>query len=218
MQKRIEQINIKTEILEQKILHKKKSQELDYIQKIGKNCHRLIKLSRNIVALNKCEKGKLESSFERLDMVLIVGDVVSSIEPYLEEKELTLQYIVSDRVILCDIDREAIERILLNLISNSVKYSSKGASIKVFLFMKKEQVYLVVQDTGVGIPQHLLNTVFSRFSRVESNLVRQQEGSGLGLTIVKSLVDLHHGEIEIKSKLNKGTSISIILPAQQNDT
>ncbi len=217
VQKRIEQIHMKIEELERKIIMENKLQELEYVQKIDKNCNRLIKLSRNIVAINAYERGKVKSHFEKVDMVLLVGDIVSSIAPYLEEKELTLQYLVDSKAVICDVEREAIERILLNLISNSVKYNHKGGNIKVFLFAKKELVYLVVQDTGVGIPQHLLSTVFRRFSRVESNLVRQQEGSGLGLTIVKSLVEIHHGEIEINSKLNKGTSISIILPMEQPD-
>ena len=217
VQKRIEQIHMKVEELEEKIITENKLQELEYVQKIDKNCNRLIKLSRNIVALNTYERDKVKSHFEKVDMILLVGDIVSSIAPYLEEKELTLQYLVDSKAVMCDVEREAIERILLNLISNSVKYNHKGGNIKVFLFTKKEQVYLVVQDTGIGIPQHLLSTVFRRFSRVEANLVRHQEGSGLGLTIVKSLVEIHHGEIEINSKLNKGTSISIILPMEQPD-
>ncbi len=189
--------------------------QVNYLQKIIKNCNRLIKLSHNIVSLNKYDAGIENIKFEKVDMIALINDLTSSIEPYLEDKKLQLQCISVNKEIICDVDREAIERILLNLVSNSVKYSKYGGYINIVTFIKKDKVCLIVQDTGVGIPENLISTVFNQYARAESDLIRQQEGSGLGLTIVKSLVDMHRGEIEIKSKLGRGTSINIILPMYQ---
>ena len=217
VREKISNISNNAKCIKQVAEEKSMLKEANYIQKIIKNCNRLTKLSQNIVSLNKYDAGVEKIRFEKQDMVQIIKELTSSIDPYLEDKELKLQFITSQKEAICYIDREAIERILLNLVSNSVKYSKYQGYINIVLFTRKEKMYLVVQDTGIGIPEHLISTVFKQYARAESDLIRLQEGSGLGLTIVKSLVDLHGGEIEIKSKIDKGTSINIILPVYQED-
>ena len=212
----IESMSKKAEKLAGKIIHRDIKQDIDYIEKIEKNCNRLIKLSNNIMTINNYGKGALDVQFERIDLAKLVANIASSIEPYMRQKQLDMQYYGGSKEVWCDVDVQAIERIVLNLISNSVKYTESGGNIRIFVLETENRVRIVVQDTGVGIPEELLVDVFSRFIRVESKLTRQQEGSGLGLAIVKSLVDLHNGEIHIKSKLNKGTNIMINLPLRQN--
>ena len=212
----IESMSKKAEKLAGEITNRDIKQDIDYIEKIEKNCNRLIKLSNNIMTINNYGKGALDVQFERIDLAKLVANIASSIEPYMRQKQLDMQYYGGSKEVWCDVDVQAIERIVLNLISNSVKYTESGGNIRIFVLETENRVRIVVQDTGVGIPEELLVDVFSRFIRVESKLTRQQEGSGLGLAIVKSLVDLHNGEIHIKSKLNKGTNIMINLPLRQN--
>ena len=212
----IESMSQKAEKFAGKITHSDMKQDIDYIEKIEKNCNRLIKLSNNIMTINDYGKGALNVQFERIDLAKLVANIASSIEPYMLQKQLDMQYFGGNKEIWCDVDVQAIERIVLNLLSNSIKYTESGGNIRIFVLETENRARIVVQDTGIGIPEQLLEDVFSRFIRVESKLIRQQEGSGLGLAIVKSLVDLHNGEIHIKSKLNKGTNILINLPLTQN--
>ena len=212
----IESMSKKVEGFSEKITNRDIKQDIDYIEKIEKNCNRLIKLSNNIMSINNYGKGALDIQFERIDLAKLVANIMNSIEPYMMQKQLDMQYFGGNQEIWCDVDVQAIERIVLNLISNSVKYTETGGNIRIFVFEKENKAHIAIQDTGIGIPEELLVDVFSRFIRVESKLIRQQEGSGLGLAIVKSLVDLHNGEIHIKSKLNKGTNIMINLPLRQS--
>ena len=109
-----------------------------------------------------------------------------------------------------DIDK--IERIILNLLSNAIKYTNPGGKISINISEKNNKVHILVKDTGIGIPKHMLNNVFERYQQVDSSLTRGIEGSGLGLSIVKSFVGLHGGTIKVKSEENVGSEFHVILP------
>lgn len=217
IQRLIEEINKQTFELERKIASSCNDQYIKYTDKIKNNCIRLLKLSTNILDLNLDEADDTTYTFERIDLVALIGNVVESLEPYMMQKGIKLGYAVSNECIMAEVDKEAIERLFLNLLSNAVKYNKVNGTIKVTLTGNKNQIYLCVQDTGIGIPNHYLDIVFEKFQRVNTGLAREQEGTGLGLAIVKSLVDVHHGEIKIISKEDRGTLISIGLPIRQEE-
>lgn len=110
------------------------------------------------------------------------------------------------------IDKVEIERIMLNLLSNCIKFTDNGGWIYVSIHYKIDKVIISVKDTGVGIPQDKLELIFEEFSQVDKTLSRNTEGSGIGLAIVKNLVSLHGGDIEVVSEVNKGTEFLISLP------
>lgn len=117
-----------------------------------------------------------------------------------------------ERIIACDFDK--IERIIYNLLSNSIKYSKPGGSIFVNITNGEEYVTITVEDTGIGIEKDKLDIIFERFRRIDTSFTRKNEGSGIGLSIVKSLVEMHNGTISAESEYGVGTKFTIRLPVK----
>jgi signal transduction histidine kinase len=117
---------------------------------------------------------------------------------------------VEEKIIACDLD--AIERIMLNLISNALKFTEPGGKIFVNIFDKEDRIIISVKDTGIGICQEKQGIIFERFVQGDKTITRKQQGSGIGLSLVKSLVKLHKGDISLKSKLGEGSEFIIELP------
>ena len=109
------------------------------------------------------------------------------------------------------LDSDKIERIILNLLSNAIKFSKPYGEIRINLIFK-DYLYISVEDDGIGIAKEDLNRIFDKFTQLDTSFSRKNEGSGIGLSIVKSFVLLHNGKISVKSELNKGTSFLIKLP------
>ncbi|MFT9496001.1 sensor histidine kinase [Anaerosolibacter sp.] len=119
---------------------------------------------------------------------------------------------VEEKIIACDADK--IERILLNLLSNAVKFTDSDGYIEVNVQDKGENVAIFINDSGIGIPDEKLEVVFERFRQVDSSLTRKREGSGIGLSLVKALVEAHGGSIKVESKMGKGSTFTVELPAK----
>ena len=115
------------------------------------------------------------------------------------------------------IDEEKIERIVFNLLSNAIKFTNKGGKILVNVENLQSKVRITVTDNGIGIPADKQEIIFDRFTQVDSTLTRKREGSGIGLSLVKSLVEIHGGNITLKSEVNKGSSFIIELPVRLLD-
>lgn len=186
-----------------------------HLGRIRKSSNRLLRLSSNILELNDCEMGKWQINKEYINLSQLIKELVDASESYVKQKGITLTYEADKEAIWGSVDQNAIERIFLNLISNAVKYNRESGSIRVILNQKKKRIFLCVQDSGIGIPSDDLEEIFNKYKRVDSKEASRQEGSGLGLSIVKSLVDMHRGEIKILSKEGKGTLISVELPQNQ---
>ncbi|ADZ83339.1 integral membrane sensor signal transduction histidine kinase [Cellulosilyticum lentocellum DSM 5427] len=212
IEKEVKKINAKAQQLKIKLESGTCYSNIRYVEKISNNCNRLTKLSKNILDLNNIEKGKVSICLQITNLSELVEIIIASIEPYMERLGITLEYKMNKHPIYCDIDCEAIERVVLNLISNAIKYNKQKGSIQVYVTEKRQRAFLCVKDTGIGIPKEKLQTIFNRFERGDSGLARIQEGSGLGLAIVKSIIEIHRGEIKILSTENKGTLVSISLP------
>jgi signal transduction histidine kinase len=115
-----------------------------------------------------------------------------------------------EKTIRCDPDK--IERIMLNLLSNAIKFTGSGGIIKVRVLFKDKKVAISVKDTGIGIPEDKLPLIFDRFIQVDRSLSRMNEGSGIGLSIVKALVEMHGGTIGVSSRLGEGSEFIFELP------
>lgn len=135
---------------------------------------------------------------------------------YAEEKGITLEFHtnVEEKIINCDPDQ--IERILLNLLSNSIKFTKPGGKISVFLYDKGGSIVIRVKDTGIGIPEDKQEFIFERFRQVDKSLTRDHEGSGIGLSLVKSLVEMHGGTINVISKEGIGSEFIIEMPVGED--
>ncbi|BDB01047.1 sensor histidine kinase [Clostridium botulinum] len=188
-----------------------------YIGVIKQNCYRLLRLVNNIVNTNKIESGCCKIKLNNNNIVSLVEDIVTSVSTYVENNDMDIIFDTDteEKIIACD--KDMIERVVLNLISNSVKYKQRGkGSIQVTVQDKEDRVIVSVKDNGIGIPKNIQKNVFNRFvqsNRKEYDLTTCS--SGIGLALVKSIIDMHDGNIQINSRENKGTEIIFELPSRK---
>lgn len=140
-----------------------------------------------------------------------------SVVQYVESRNISIVFDteVEERILAIDLDK--IERIMLNLLSNAIKYSMPNGIITVNIYDKEESVIISVKDTGIGIPEDMIDRIFERFSRVDDSLNRMVEGSGIGLSLVKALIEAHGGTISVSSLVGIGTEFIIELPVRVID-
>lgn len=185
-----------------------------YIKMMRQNCYRLLKLINNLMDITRIDSGYASAKMYNYNIVSVVEDITSSVAEYIRNKgiELIFDTDVEEKIIACDPDK--IERVMLNLISNSVKFTESGGIIKVEVMDKGDIVNISVRDTGIGIPEDKLEVIFERFRQADNNLSRSYEGSGIGLSLVKSLIEMHGGNIDVKSSVGEGSEFTITLPAR----
>lgn len=183
-----------------------------YSDSLKLNIKRMLRLINNIVDSTRIDTGVFKAEFGNYEVVSIIEDIVMSTVPFAQSKNISIEFDtnIEEHFIKCD--PTMIEKIVLNLVSNSIKYTKNKGSIKVNLILKDDILEIVFKDTGIGIPYELKDKIFHRFSRVDSSLKRENEGSGIGLNIVKSMVETHNGSISVDSVLNKGSIFKVKLP------
>ncbi|MEI3233421.1 MAG: HAMP domain-containing sensor histidine kinase [Intestinibacter bartlettii] len=183
---------------------------LEFNKIIKKNCNRLIRLINNFIDSTKLENNKLEFNLKCVNIVAIVEDITISVVNFAKSKNINIIFDTEEEELYCDIDVEQLERIILNILSNAIKYNKVNGNIDVVVKDKNEEVHIEVSDTGVGIPKDKVDIIFDRFERFDNKNAAIKEGSGIGLSIVKKLVDALGGKIEIKSEVDKGTTVRLI--------
>lgn len=178
------------------------------------NCHRLIRLINNLIDVSRIDTGFFNLCLSNNNIISVVEDITLSIAEYIENKEISLLFDtdIEEKYMACDPDM--IERIMLNLISNAVKFTDGGGGVFVNIYDKDDKVVISVKDTGIGISEEKQKVIFERFIQVDKSLTRNREGSGIGLSLVKSLVELHEGTIEVISKTGEGSEFIIELPVR----
>lgn len=180
---------------------------------IRQNCYRFLKLIRNIEDLYKMDSGFFQLKRKNQNIVKIVEGIVRSVSEYGKGKAIQLHFASDVEELLIACDAEKIERILLNLISNAIKFTDPDGKVCVRVSPEGEQVAIQVRDTGVGIDQKHLDAIFKKYHQVDKTLSRNAEGTGIGLALVKSLVELHGGRITVESQVGAGSTFTVILPA-----
>ncbi len=164
----------------------------------------------DLLDLTKIETGKAIQKLEAVNMLKIIQIAVDTIRPYAIQKDVDV-YINAREEIQMKADPGEIEIIMNNLISNAVKYNKPGGRVDVFLEKQNDTLKITVTDTGIGMKQEDKEKIFNDFVRIKSFETREITGSGLGLSIVKKIVDMYHGSIEVQSVPDKGTSFIITL-------
>ena len=196
-------------------LDEKKDLIIKYIEAMKLNSYRLSKLINNIVDLSKIEAGFFKLNLSNNNIVKVVEEIVMSVTTLTEIKGLNIIFDtdIEEKIIACD--TEKIERIVLNLISNAIKFSDEGDEIFVEIKDKNEFVEISVKDNGIGIEDEYLDMIFDRFKQVDKSLSRNTEGTGVGLSLVKSIVELHGGSIYVESEFGKGSKFTVMLPSRK---
>ncbi|MBN3347421.1 PAS domain-containing sensor histidine kinase [Clostridium botulinum] len=184
-----------------------------YLKLIKQNCYRLMKLINNLLDTTKLDSGYLRLNLVNYNIVSLIEEITLSVTSYAESKGINIIFDteMEERVIAVDTDK--IERIILNLLSNAIKFTNPGGNIFVNIKDSEENVYVHIKDTGVGIPSDKLESIFERFFQIDKTLKKNKEGTGIGLHLVKSFVEMHNGKVTINSELGKGTEFIIKLPA-----
>ncbi|MDO5517510.1 MAG: PAS domain-containing sensor histidine kinase [Clostridium sp.] len=183
-----------------------------YIKSMKQNCHRMIRLINNFVDVTRLQAGEMKIIKGNYDIVETIESIVEKTVKYISGKNIDIIFDTNVEEKIISFDKEAVKRIILNLISNSIKSDTEEILIK--LNVTDKHVFIIVKDSGMGIPSDKLDFIFERFAQVDNSLSRKCEGVGLGLFIVKSLVQLHDGKIKMTSKEGEGTKVMIKLPAE----
>ncbi|MEH1928223.1 response regulator [Nostoc sp.] len=175
-----------------------------------RNSRRLLRLVNQLLDLQRLDAGRMQPSFHPCDLVEFVSQIVESFRPYCEKKglHLTTQLNECSTVYL---DMEKFDKVVYNLLSNAMKFTPEGGTISVRLKSEGDRCILQVQDTGIGIVKQQIPYLFERFRQAEGSANRSYEGSGLGLALVKELIELHGGEVTVESVYGEGTTFSLWL-------
>lgn len=185
---------------------------LRHVNIMRQNSYRLLRLVNNLIDISRIDIGYYNLQSSNYNIVKVIEDITLSIAEYIKHKKINLLFNTDFKEIIlaCDVDK--IERVMLNLLSNAIKYTDDGGNIQVSLNKVNNDVIISVKDSGVGIPKDKLELIFDRFGQVNSILSRRCEGSGIGLSIVKSIVQMHGGKIEVFSEVGKGTEFVFNIP------
>lgn len=183
-----------------------------YYETMKKNCLRLVRLINNIIDITRMDTGYYSPNYSQVEIVSTIEDLTQSVVEYIKDRDISIVFDTDVEEKEMNVDRVLLERMLLNILSNSVKFSKEKGNIAITLTDKLDGIEIKVKDDGIGIPKENLTSIFDKFVQVDKSLRRNTEGSGLGLAITKSIVDIHKGTITINSNENGGCTTTVYIP------
>lgn len=194
-----------------------KQTERHFLEIINDNADRMEKLVQDLLTLSKYDNQKATHNKVEFDLGDLAKRCAEKFEIEVKKKHQKLECLVTADVPKVYADIDGIERVIINIISNSVKYTPDGGRIDVYVGFVHNDAYVKIKDTGVGIPSKDLDRVFDRFYRVDKARTRKMGGTGLGLSIAKEIIEQNDGSISIKSEIGKGTEVVIKIPVSKQE-
>lgn len=182
------------------------------LQRILDDVNRMENLIKDLLLLSSLDSRGKATHMEQADLAVLVRQIVDRCQLQAEEKDISLTCYIVSAIPPVFVDRSSIDRAIMNIIQNAIKYTDKNGRIDVFLTRMWDDVVLKVRDNGQGIDPKYQKAIFERFYRIDNTGSRKYGGTGLGLSIAKELVELHHGKIAVNSVLTQGSEFSITLP------
>lgn len=192
----------------------KVKQNKDHMDIIKRNAYKILKLINNLIDTTKLEKKHYNLKKENLDIINLIEWNISAIDKYAKQKDISLVFDTNVEECVMAIDPEAIDRIIMNLISNAIKFSPQGKSIYINAWKSIHHLTISIKDEGIGISKEEQKTIFNRFVQSSRNKNNENFGSGIGLDLVRYLTKAHNGTIELKSEENKGAEFIVKLPME----
>lgn len=187
---------------------------MNYFDMMNQNSYRLTKIIDNLIDITKIDAGYFSVEFHNENIVSVIEDITMSVIEFIKSKGVNIIFDTDIEEKMMAVDKDSMERIMLNLLSNAVKFTPEGGKIVVNVHDEKDSIEIRVKDNGIGIPDNMQKVIFERFIQVNKTFTREKEGSGIGLSIVKALVEMHGGTVRVDSKINVGSEFIIELPVR----
>ncbi|MDO5294754.1 MAG: HAMP domain-containing sensor histidine kinase [bacterium] len=187
----------------------------EHIESCYEEVKRIISIVKDLEQLERIENKSYNLMYTSFSLKELVQRLLRNFAIYIQEKELTVTLTGEEANIVAD--EERIGQVVINLLSNAIKYTDKKGKIEIAITEREDNVQLMISDSGIGISKEELPYIFERFYRADKSRNRKTGGAGIGLTIVKSIVEAHNGVIKVESELLKGTTIEVVLPKKQED-
>ncbi len=184
----------------------------EFLTVVNDEADRMTRLVRDLLQLSNFDSKKVSLELNEHDYMKLLRSAIQKLEVTARQKAQTLKLISDCDCIIGTFDRDRIEQVVLNVLSNAIKYTPEGGMVKIFVSQNTDHVLMKFQDNGMGIPESDLQRIFERFYRVDKARSRELGGTGLGLSIAKHIVDVHGGTIRIESQLEVGTTVFVNIP------
>ncbi|HHQ4188889.1 TPA: PAS domain-containing sensor histidine kinase [Clostridium perfringens] len=191
---------------------------INYIKMAKQNVFRLLKLINNLIDSTKLEAGFFNVNIKNHDIVSCVEDITMSICNFAEKNKISITFDTEEEEKIIDFDFNHLERILLNVLSNAIKFNRENGNIDVYISFDDKYANISIKDTGIGIQKDKIDLLFHRFKKINNRLTKVNEGSGIGLYIAKELVKINGGDMIVNSELGEGTEFIIKLPIKKNES
>lgn len=181
----------------------------EQLQVVERNTHRMLRLVNQILDFRKIQNHKMKLSVEQIDIVSFVHNIMENFESVAESNEIDFLFESEQPELKLWVDADKVEKIVFNLLSNAFKYTQPGKTITVFVHDNEKSVTVGVQDQGIGIPENKKNSLFVRFETLLDKNLFNPNSSGIGLSLVKELVEMHHATIRVESKVGEGSCFMV---------
>ena len=195
-----------------------KETQVKFLNVIESESHRMAKLVSDLLTLSRYDNNKNKTEITDIDLGDLTKKCLEKLKVEIEKKQHKIECFVTAEVPLVKVDKYGIERVILNILTNAIKYTPENGNIKIYVGFVYNDAYIKVIDNGIGIPEKDLPRVFERFYRVEKARAREMGGTGLGLAIAKEIIEQNKGSINIKSVQGKGTEVVIRIPAKSKES
>ena len=189
---------------------KTEEKKREYYSIISKETGRLSRIVNKILSFSKIEAGKREYRFSKININNLIEDVIKTYQFHLQSNGFKFSFEPDVSIPDINADSEAVSEAIINLLENAIKYSVDRKEITITTGIEGNFVYVEINDKGIGISEESQKKIFDKFYRVSDGLVHNTKGTGLGLTLVKHIMDAHHGEVRVKSKIKEGSSFKLI--------
>ena len=190
----------------------------EYAGIIHKSGSHLLGMINDLLDLSKLDAGKLELHPERVEILKVILECVRAIEPQAAKAQIGVSVHVYDGINEVMVDDKRLHQMLLNLLSNALKFTPERGEISVEVFRRGDNIAISVSDTGIGIAPEDIPAVLEPFGQVDSEMARKHMGTGLGLPLTKELAELHGGSLTMESAAQVGTTVTILLPTEMPET
>ncbi|WP_319507137.1 PAS domain S-box protein [uncultured Methanolobus sp.] len=188
----------------------------NYVKHISNSGHHLLNLINDILDISKVEAGKMELHIDMLNMKTVIDDIIAMTQTFTSRKNISVNVDVQENMPTLRADRPKIKQIMYNLMGNAIKFTDDGGKITILTKVKDKKVLVSIIDSGIGISIEDQKKLFKPFSQIDSSISRSYQGTGLGLALVKELIELHGGKIWVESEVGKGSNFTFELPIDDN--